>query len=51
MAVTAMDPSSNSASAFSNFLGEPAAPADRARVLAAPGSAILSTISFARKPR
>jgi hypothetical protein len=46
-----MDPSSSTASSFSNFLAEPSSPADKARILAAPGSAILSTISFYREPR
>jgi subtilisin family serine protease len=50
VAVTSMDPGSNSVSSFSNFLPTAAEPADKARLIAAPGSAILSTISYAREP-
>jgi subtilisin family serine protease len=50
IAVTSMDPSSNTVSSFSNFMPEDAAPADKSRVIAAPGNGILSTISFAREP-
>ncbi|WIA36981.1 hypothetical protein OEZ86_008218 [Tetradesmus obliquus] len=47
--VTSMDPASASVSSFSNYLAEPATAADRARLIAAPGNGILSTISFARE--
>jgi subtilisin family serine protease len=48
--VTSMDPGSNTVSSFSNFLPTDAAPADKARLIAAPGNAILSTISYFREP-
>jgi subtilisin family serine protease len=47
--VTSMDPASNTASSYSNYLPTDAAPADKARLIAAPGNAILSTMSFARE--
>jgi hypothetical protein len=47
--VTAMDPSSRSTSAFSNYLPAYASAADKARVMAAPGSAVLSTMSIQRE--
>jgi subtilisin family serine protease len=50
VAVTSMDPGSNSVSSFSNFLSTDAPTADKARLIAAPGNAILSTISYQREP-
>jgi subtilisin family serine protease len=50
IAVTSMDPSSNTVSSFSNFMPDNSAAADKNRVIAAPGSAILSTISYGREP-
>ncbi|KAF8070961.1 GCN2 [Scenedesmus sp. PABB004] len=50
VAVTALDTAANTPAYFSNWLPSTAAPADQARVLAAPGTAVRSTISFARDP-
>jgi subtilisin family serine protease len=44
-----MDPVSNSASSFSNYLPTDAPAADKARLIAAPGNAILSTVSYFRE--
>uniref|UniRef100_A0A383WF35 Peptidase S8/S53 domain-containing protein n=1 Tax=Tetradesmus obliquus TaxID=3088 RepID=A0A383WF35_TETOB len=49
IAVTSMDPASNTPSSFSNFMPADAAAADKNRVIAAPGNGILSTISYARE--
>lgn len=49
VAVTSMDPASNSASSFSNFMPTDAAPVDTSRTIAAPGNAILSTMSYFRE--
>lgn len=49
-AVTSIDPSARSASGFSNFLPADAPAADKARVMAAPGSGVLSTMSLQRDP-
>jgi subtilisin family serine protease len=49
VAVTSMDPASNTVSSFSNFMPTDAAAGDRSRVIAAPGNGILSTISYARE--
>ncbi|WIA09993.1 hypothetical protein OEZ85_010205 [Tetradesmus obliquus] len=49
IAVTSMDPAAGSASSFSNFLAEPASAAEKGSVMAAPGNAINSTISYARE--
>lgn len=51
IAVTSMDPAAGSASSFSNFLAEPASAAEKGSVMAAPGNAINSTISYAREDR
>jgi hypothetical protein len=48
-AVTAVDPSSGAPSAFTNFLPADASDAQKARVIAAPGSGVLSTISIQRE--
>ncbi|KAF6259725.1 peptidase S8/S53 domain-containing protein [Scenedesmus sp. NREL 46B-D3] len=50
IAVTSMDTASSTPSSFSNFLQEPASAADKACIIAAPGSAILSTMSYHREP-
>ncbi|WIA19223.1 hypothetical protein OEZ85_003863 [Tetradesmus obliquus] len=49
VAVTSIDPASNSASSFSNYLPADAPAADKARLIAAPGNAILSTVSYFRE--
>lgn len=49
-AVTAVDPSSRAASPFSNYLPAHAPAADKARVMAAPGSGVMSTMSIQREP-
>jgi hypothetical protein len=49
-AITAVDTGSKSESAFSNYLPSDASDTDKARVLAAPGSAVLSTMSFQKEP-
>jgi hypothetical protein len=48
--VTSVDPSSRGTSAFSNYLPSDAPAADKARVMAAPGSGVLSTMSIQREP-
>jgi hypothetical protein len=51
IAVTSVDPNSLESSSFSNFLVEPALVPEKGGVMAAPGNAINSTISYAREPR
>lgn len=48
VAVTSMDSGANGVSSFSNYLPVDAPGADKARVIAAPGSGILSTMSYNR---
>jgi hypothetical protein len=48
-AVTAVDASSGAPSAYSNFLPADASDAQKARVIAAPGSGVLSTMSIQRE--
>jgi hypothetical protein len=43
-----MDPAGNAPASFSNFLRADSSDADKARVVAAPGVAIKSTISYTR---
>ncbi|KAF6257327.1 peptidase S8/S53 domain-containing protein [Scenedesmus sp. NREL 46B-D3] len=49
IAVTSVDPQSGTPSSFSNFLSEPATMAEKGGIMAAPGNAIKSTISYARE--
>ncbi|KAF8058906.1 Subtilisin BL [Scenedesmus sp. PABB004] len=46
--VTALNADGSAPADFSNYMSADASPADRARVLAAPGTDVLSTVSFAR---
>lgn len=48
VAVTAMDPAKNTAASFSNFMRQDAGSSELARVIAAPGVSILSTVSYAK---
>jgi hypothetical protein len=48
-AVTSIDPASGAPSAYSNFLPADASDAAKARVIAAPGNGVLSTISIQRE--
>ncbi|WIA10053.1 hypothetical protein OEZ85_010263 [Tetradesmus obliquus] len=50
MAVTAVDSTSNRPASFSSWLPDSATAADKATVMAAPGTAINSTISFSVDP-